>query len=100
MKKLTRSNFLKASLAALSAPLVWLVSRPEVVDLKPITLDFEQIEGSDDWTCVGVDPDRPGLAGQILVYDGCTTTTTTTCASNVGISYPMQWYYPGTNSTA
>ena len=31
--KMKRSNFLKAILAAFSAPLVWLVPRPEAVEL-------------------------------------------------------------------
>ena len=40
--KMTRSNFLKAILAAFAAPLAWLVPRPEVVELKPV--DLEQMK--------------------------------------------------------
>ena len=64
---MTRPDFLKASLAALSAPLVWLVSRPEVVELKPVDLDLDQIEGDTRLKF------NQGHEGQILVYDGNTS---------------------------
>ena len=43
--KMTRPDFLKAILAAFAAPLAWMFLRPEVVELKPVDLDLDQIEG-------------------------------------------------------
>ena len=71
----TRSNFLKAILAAFAAPLAWLVPRPEVVEPKPMDLGLDKIE----------DLGHQGRAGQILVYDGHT----------------IQWQYvPGVTSSS
>ena len=76
---MTRTKFLKAILAVFAAP---LVPRPEAVELKPVDLDLDQIEGDTRLKF------NQGHVGQILVYDG----------------QMMQWQYPvtwtsGTTST-